>query len=51
VNEKIFEVSLAAERVKSMFAISAADLISDFVLAEHGVRSGCCHPKFVVFIN
>ena len=47
VNERIFEASVAAEIVRSLVAVSNADLVTDFVLAEHAVRSDVHNPRYI----
>lgn len=45
VNERIFEASLVGEIVKSLLAITYADVITDFIMAEHGAPSCCADPR------
>ena len=48
VNEKVFEASIAAEILRSVIAISHADIITDFIMAEHGNRKSNVNPRLVL---
>jgi hypothetical protein len=47
VNERIFEVSLAAEMLRSALAVGFATLVADFVFAEHETLHAVADPRVV----
>jgi hypothetical protein len=47
-SERLFETSVAAELLQSMLSVNYANIVTDFILAEHPTLHGLCDLRYAL---